>query len=109
MRNIMPQDKLKVELVTKLKKLVDNAKSLSPEERYKSGGYKNNPDLKYPQTKSEYIVVEALNLLLDVDWVDDDPLLDEITSIIGQLDTDVNQPLVWEDLFRLMRELDGRK
>jgi hypothetical protein len=67
MKSTASQDELSIELVTKLKELISNAESLPLKERCKSGDYKNNPDLRYPQTKSEYIVAEALNLLLEQD------------------------------------------
>jgi hypothetical protein len=95
-------------LVAKLKSLISDAKNLSLSELYKAGDYKGNPDLRYPQTDSVRIVVEALNLLLDQDWVDDDPLLDEMASVFGQLDTDVNKLQTWQSLFELAKELDEK-
>lgn len=96
----------KPELVTKLKGLIADAKSMALEELCKIGDYKNNPDLKYPQTKSEHIVSEALDLLLSQDWVDDDPVLDEMTSVLGQLDTGVDKPQDWQELFALANEIE---
>lgn len=109
MKNLAPQEKSKIELITKLKGLIRDAKNLSFEERCKTGDYNDNPNLKYPQTESERIVAETLGLLLDQDWVDDDPLLDEITSVLGQLDISVNQPQVWQELFQLMSELPDKR
>lgn len=95
----------KPELIVKLKSLIADAKNMPLEELCKIGDYKNNPDLKYPQTKSEHIVSEALGLLLSQDWVDDDPLLDEMTSVFGQLDTGVDKPQDWQELFALAEEI----
>lgn len=96
----------KPELITKLKGLISDAKHTPLEELCKTGDYKNNPDLKYPQTKSEHIVSEALDLLLSQDWVDDDPVLDEMTSVLGQLDTGVDKPQDWQELFTLAEGIE---
>jgi hypothetical protein len=69
------------------------------------GDCKNNPELKYPQTKSEYIVSELLSLLLSQDWVDDEPVLDEMISVLSQLDMGVDKPREWQELFELAKKL----
>ena len=99
------QDITKSELTSKLKGLINDAKNLPIEVLHKAGDYKDNPNLRYPQTPSEDIVAEALSLLLEQDWIDDDPILNEITSVFGQLDTGVNNPSAWQDLFQLAEEL----
>lgn len=96
----------KPELVAKLKGLIADAKSLPLEELCKPGDYKNNSDSKYPQTKSEHIVSEALDLLLSQDWVDDDPVLDEMTGVLGQLDTSVDKLQDWQELFTLADQIE---
>lgn len=93
------------EVTAKLRELVSNAGGLSLEALYKAGDYRKNPGLRYPQTTSERIVDEALNLLLDQDWVDGDPVFDEIASVLGQLDAGVDNPWAWQELFRLAREV----
>lgn len=106
MDNHAPQVELpKPELVAKLKGLIADAKNMPLEELCKGGNY-NNPTLKYPQTKSEHIVSEALGLLLSQDWVDDDPALDEITSVLSQLDTGVDKLQDWKELFALVDEIE---
>jgi len=105
MENLIAQEKMKTKLVAMLKELITNAENLLPEERCKTGDYKNNPNVRYPQTESERIVVKALDLLLDQEWVDDDPLLSEILDVLGQLDTGVNKPWAWQELFKLKGEL----
>lgn len=95
----------KPKLIAKLKELISDAKSTPIEELCKTGNYENSPDFKYPQTKGERIVVEALDLLLNQDWVDDDPILDDMTSVLGQLDTGVDKPWAWQELFQLIREV----
>lgn len=107
MKNHASQVELpKPELVAKLKGLIADAKNTPLEELCKAGDYKNNPDLKYPQTEGEHIVSEALDLLLSQDWVDDDPVLDEMTSVLGQLDTGVDKPQDWQELFALADEIE---
>ncbi len=89
------------ELVPRLKSLISDAKSTPIEELCKRGDYGNQPNLKYPQTKGEKIVDEALSLLLSQDWVDNDPILDEAISILGQLDMDASKSIEWQALFKL--------
>lgn len=106
MKHQTPQVKIsRLELITKLKSLIAKAKNMPLNELCKVGEYNNNRDIKYPQTKGECIVDEALTLLLSQAWVDDDPALDEIESALGPLDIDVNKPAYWQELFKLVDEL----
>ncbi len=106
MNNQAPQiEPSKSELIVKLKDLINSAQTTPLEEICKTGDYKSNPDLKYPQTKGEYIVDKALTLLLSQDWVDDDPVLNEMVSVLSQLDIGVDKPEVWLELFELAEEV----
>ena len=89
--------------------LFDDIDGMLLSELRKSADYKHDTSLRYPQTKSEHIVAEALGLLLSQDWVDDDPLLEEITSVLSQLDTGVDRPKEWRELKRLTKELRRRE
>lgn len=93
----------KSELISKLKDYINDAQSLPPSELHRVGDYENQPELRYPQTKSEYLVHKMLTLMLSQSWLDaeTEPVLDEMTSILGQLDTGVNKPEDWHELFRL--------
>jgi hypothetical protein len=86
---------------------INEARSMTEYERTLKGDYKNNPDLHYPQTQSEHIADKISTLLASNDWVngEDEPVLDEMLGLAGQLDIDVNQPDVWQDLFKLADEL----
>lgn len=106
MDNHTPQVELpKPELIAKLKGLIAEARNMPLEELCEVGDY-NNPTPRYPQTKSEHIVFEALGLLLSQDWVDDDPALDEITSVLSQLDAGVDKLQDWKELFALVDEIE---
>lgn len=106
MNDQVPQVELpKPELIAKLKGLINDAQKTPLSELNKGGDYKSNPELRYPQTKSEYIVSEALDLLLSQDWVDDEPVPDEMVSILSQLDTGVDKPQDWQKLFELAKKL----
>lgn len=98
-------DMSKPELIKSLIDILEAADNMTIKQLCNGADYKHNPELRFPQTKSEHIVSDALSLLLEHDFVDDDPLLDEITSIFSQLDTDVNKPQEWQELKRLMIEL----
>lgn len=105
MKNPTSDEHSKVELMRNLNDLIRTAENIPIEELCKTGNYDAEPNLKYPQTKSEHIVSKALGLLLSQDWVDDDPILDDITGVLGQLDTGVNKIWAWQELFRLAREI----
>src|SRR5690348_14643411 len=102
MENLASHEHSKAELVKELKGLINDAESMPIKELCRTGDYNSKPDLKYPQTKSEHIVFVALDLLLSHEWVDDDPILDEITSVLSQLDTSVDKSWAWQELFRLI-------
>jgi len=97
------------ELINKVKDFLHEAKKMPLSELCKTGDYKNQPDLKYPQTKAEYLAYSMLNLLLDQSWLepDTDPLLDEILNELSSLDMGVNSPKTWQELFKLSEELES--
>lgn len=95
------------DLVKELLSYIDEARKMTDQDRNLIGNYKNDPTLRYPQTKSEYIVDKISTLLASSDLVngEDEPILDEMLGLVGQLDIDVNRPDVWLDLFKLSDEL----
>lgn len=105
MKNLNSDEHSKAELIRKLSDMIRVAENMPIEELCKTGDYDVEPNLKYPQTKSEHIITEALGLLLSQDWVDNDPILDDIASVLGQLDTGVNKIWAWQKLFRLAKEI----
>lgn len=94
-------------LVKELFIYINEVRSMSEYDRSLKGDYKNNPELRYPQTQSEYLADKISTLLASNDLIngEDTPILDEMLELAGQLDTDVNQPDVWQDLFKLADEL----
>ena len=94
-------------LIKELLSYIDEACNMTDHERNLAGDYKNDSTLRYPQTKSEYIVDKISTLLASSDLVDDEnePILDEMLGLVGQLDININQPVVWLDLFKLSDEL----
>lgn len=97
----------KPELIAKLKSYISDAQSTPIAELCKAGDYKNQPDLRYPQTKGEYLVDSITFLLASQSWIDGErePLLDNLLSVAGQLDKDINQPEAWQELFELAKEI----
>lgn len=97
----------KPELIGKLKDYIRDAQSISLDELCASGDYANYPELKYPQTKGEYLADSMSTLLASQSWIDGEvePLLDDILEIVGLLDVDVKQPDVWQQLFFLSKKL----
>lgn len=67
----------------------------------------SNPSTTYPQTTSEKYVNNLLHIYLTEEWIDpeSEPLLDEIASVLGELDKDVNNKNAWQHLFKLVDEL----
>ena len=96
------------ELIAKLKGYISDAQKVPISELCKAGDYENQPGLRYPQTKGEYLVDEMLSLLLSQSWIDpeSEPVLDEMTSILGQLDMGVDKPEEWQELFQLAEEIN---
>ena len=94
-------------LIKELLSYVDEAYKMTDHERSLRGNYKNDSSLRYPQTKAEYIADKISTLLASSDLTndEDEPILDELLGLAGQLDIDVNQPGVWLDLFKLSDEL----
>lgn len=74
----------------------------------KRGDY-NQPNTRYPQTKSERIVDELLCLILHDSTVESDPALDEALSILSNLDKGVDKPDDWRALFAIADEIKARK
>lgn len=101
---------IKENLINEIFSIINEARSIKEVELCQKTDYKNNPDLRYPQTKSEQIVDKLLTLLLN-DLIDceDEPILDEMCNFVGQLDMDVNQPNIWKDLFKLADEYKNSK
>lgn len=94
-------------LAKELLVFIDEARSMTNSDRSLKGDYRNNPNLRYPQTHSEYIADKISTLLSSCNSIngEDTPILDEILGLAGQLDTNVDQPDVWQDLFKLADEL----
>jgi len=95
------------ELIKELLTCIDEVRKMTDHDRNLMGDYKNDTTLRYPQTKSEYFVDKISTLLAHSDLVSDEnePILDEMLGLAGQLDIDVNQPEVWQDLFKLSDDL----
>ena len=86
---------------------IDKARNMAKNELILSGDYKNNPELRYQQTQSEYIADKISTLLASKNLIDDryEPILDEMLDLSGKLDIDVAQPDMWKNLFALADEL----
>ena len=93
------------EILLKITSLVRDAKSMPPKQLCSEGDYKG-ANARYPQTESERIVNELLSLMIERDWVDNDPILSEMTGVLSQLDMGVNKPNEWQALFALAAELE---
>jgi hypothetical protein len=94
-------------LIKELLTYIEEARNMSDHDCSLRGDYKNNPDLLYPQTRSEYIADQISTLLASNDWVngEDESILDEMLGLAGQLSMDVSQLDVWHDLFELANRL----
>lgn len=97
----------KPELIAKLKSYISDAQTTPISELCKVGDYKNQPDLRYPQTKGEYLADSITTLLASQSWIDgeSEPLFDDILDVAGQLDKDANQPEAWRELFELVLKI----
>jgi hypothetical protein len=89
---------------TKVLALIQAARAMDIAELCKRGDY-NQPNVLYPQTKSERIVDELLCLMLH----ESDPTLDEASSILSNLDKGVDKPEDWRALFAIADEIESRK
>lgn len=67
-----------------------------------------NHEPKYPVTASERLVSYVLSLLLSKQWEDarSETIITDIESILSQLDTGVDAPLEWTNLFEANHRLD---
>ena len=74
---------------TKVLALIQAVRAMDIAELCKRGDY-NQPNARYPQTKSERIVDELLSLILQDSTVELDPALDEMLSILSSLDGSPN-------------------
>lgn len=65
------------------------------------------PEARYPQKPSEKYVNSLLDLYLAQEWLEpeSEPLLDEISSVLGELDKDTDNERAWRHLFRLVNGL----
>lgn len=88
--------------------LIQAARAMDIVELCKRGDY-NQPNARYPQTKSERIVDELLSLMLQDSTVELDPALDEMLSILSSLDKGVDKPEDWRALFAIADEIETRK
>ena len=93
---------------TKILALIQVARAMDIAELCKRGDY-NQPNARYPQTKSERIVDELLSLMLQDSTVELDPALDEMLSILSSLDKGVDKPKDWQALFAIADEISARK
>lgn len=93
---------------TKILALIQAARAMDIAELCKRGDY-NQPNARYPQTKSERIVDELLCLMLHDSTVESDPALDEVLSILSNLDKGVDKPEDWRALFAIADEIETRK
>lgn len=93
---------------TKVLALIQDARAMDIAELCKRGDY-NQPNARYPQTKSERIVDELLCLMLHDPTVELDPALDEMLSILSSLDKGVDKPKDWQVLFAIADEVEVRK
>ena len=93
---------------TKILALIQVARAMDIVELCKRGDY-NQPNARYPQTKSERIVDELLSLMLQDSTVELDPALDEMLSILSSLDKGVDKPKDWQALFAIADEISARK
>ena len=92
----------------KILALIQVARAMDIVELCKRGDY-NQPNARYPQTKSERIVDELLSLMLQDSTVELDPALDEMLSILSSLDKGVDKPEDWRALFAIADEIKARK
>lgn len=93
---------------TKILALIQAARAMDVAELCKRGDY-SQPNAHYPQTKSERIVDELLCLMLHDSTVESDPALDEVLSILSNLDKGVDKPEDWQALFAIADEIETRK
>lgn len=97
----------RLELIERITKLVSDLDDSTIDELCQRGKYAEDPNLRYPQTRGEHIADEVSTLLASQSWIDGEaePLLDDMLEMSGQLDQDVDQPDIWKQLLRSIRQL----
>ena len=103
-----PDSTVQISNTAKVLALIQAARTMDIAELCKRGDY-NQPNARYPQTKSERIVDELLSLMLQDSTVELDPALDEMLSILSSLDKGVDKPKDWRALFAIADEIETRK
>ena len=104
----VPDSIVQIGNTAKVLALIQAARAMDIAELCKRGDY-NQPNARYPQTKSERIVDELLSLMLQDSTVELDPALDEMLSILSSLDKGVDKPKEWQALFAIADEIEMRK
>ena len=104
----VPDSTVQISNTAKVLALIQAARTMDIAELCKRGDY-NQPNARYPQTKSERIVDELLSLMLQDSTVELDPALDEMLSILSSLDKSVDKPEDWRALFAIADEIETRK
>ena len=104
----VPDSIVQIGNTAKVLALIQAARAMDIAELCKRGDY-NQPNARYPQTKSECIVDELLSLMLQDSTVELDPALDEMLSILSSLDKGVDKPKEWQALFAIADEIKTRK
>ena len=104
----VPDSIVQIGNTAKVLALIQAARAMDIAELCKRGDY-NQPNARYPQTKSERIVDELLSLMLQDSTVELDPALDEMLSILSSLDKGVDKPEDWRALFAIADEIKTRK
>lgn len=104
----VPDSIVQIGNTAKVLALIQAARAMDIAELCKRGDY-NQPNARYPQTKSECIVDELLSLMLQDSTVELDLALDEMLSILSSLDKGVDKPKDWQALFAIADEIETRK
>ena len=104
----VPENIVQNDNTTKVLALIQVARAMDIAELCKRGDY-NQPNARYPQTKSERIVDKLLSLMLYDSTIESDAALDEMLSILSNLDKDVDKPEDWSALFVIADEIGARK
>ena len=104
----VPENIVQNDNTTKVLALIQVARAMDIAELCKRGDY-NQPNARYPQTKSERIVDKLLSLMLYDSTIESDAALDEMLSILSNLDKDVDKPEDWSALFVIADEISARK
>lgn len=97
----------RAELIARLMVLIDDAQSTPLSELCERGDYNNQSELRYPQTKGEFLADNISTLLASQTWIDGEtePILDDMLGVVSLLDTNANRPDTWRELFDLSKLL----